>query len=196
MRRMKACFSLAICLFLIFTVACQTPVPSEETDLNETLTGLIGQEQGSVAETLSSLDIQMEETQQEGEYLLSNPVPYLGSEFSVYLLFERETKQLYGFRYVADYEKAEMESAIQSIESIYDQLGNIYGETSTYPGLGNRFSDATDIESDLSKNGSLTESWDLENHEDYVLNATVSDMDDAHIQLKLTYQIQKIPAVA
>ncbi len=195
MQRTKVFLGLAICLFLLLTAACQTPAPSEETDLNEILTGLIGQEQDSVVKTLSSLDVQTEETQQEGEYLLSDPVTYLGSDFSVYLLFELETRQLYGFRYVVNYEKADMENAIQSVESIYHQLGEMYGEASTYPGLENRFFDAADVESDLLKNGTLTESWDLENHENYVLNATVYDMDDAHIQLMLTYRIQLLPAV-
>lgn len=123
---------------------------------------------------------------------LKDSVRYLAQDFSVELLFDRKTDELYGFRYKSGYKDAD--AAVKDFGEIISQLTEEYGSPDTYPGLQNRYTDAQEAAKELEQKESLVESWNIDEQKIFVLNAVVQKTEGTDVVIWLTYQLQDIPA--
>ena len=181
-------------LMIFMMTACQPAQEPEKEDLNAVLTELIGQGKETVEEKLADISIEIGERNEVTEIIGSRQ--YLGYDFTIELLFDFQTDQLYGYRYTREYPTEKMEDAVNDFRSVFDRLVEQHGESSTYEGLDNRYLESQDIAADLESKGSLLERWDLQEHEDYQLSAVLDHMEEDSVKIILTYRIQLIPAVS
>ncbi len=178
---------LAITISIFTFTSCNAESDQERTDYNT----LLNENRSDV---LSSLEISEDDIEElnNGMILLPNSENVLGYDFSTILMFDSENN-LYGHMYYIAFVD-DSEKAISTFEDVISKLTDENGEPDTYPNHPDQFSTTNDVteklQQDLSK---VIESWNLEQEENLVLEASLENIGENTLTLLIKYNIQISP---
>lgn len=147
--------SLVLCaaLFILLTLTgCQQKEQQNDGfmdgDRVASFEALYGQDKASVLKELGLKEDDVSQEESQGMWNLKEPVSFEGKEFSKSLLYDVSAETFYGMQYL--YHSDDETEITELVENLLKEGSDLYGESSTYPGLQNRLT-AEEFTEDFSK---------------------------------------------